>query len=382
VQLTIPSNSTAITTPKRERILALDLLRGFFMMAVIVDHIPWAPSLFYLLSGGAMLFASPAEGFFVISGMLVGYLYGPKILYQTRQVAKKIWKRAGLLYLLSVGFTLLFTVWAVLLPDERVPISLWNKDILGYFLNTFLLRYSYGWTDFLARYAVFMAIAPFILWFIAKGKWWIIALSSFLVWLILGRVELLLPFAAWQLLFIFGMIIGYYLPTLRKVWNIRITSKQRRTISRNLVITSLTSFILSVFFLVVLPYINTYIQNGVLDGIVQTVHSYSIYFDKATLGIGRIVLGSIWFGCLYFVVRTYETPINSFTKGVVELFGKNSLFIYGLHGFILFTLATIVHPIKSNNILVNTLIATLILTVIYFVAKYRHRIFARLHKVK
>lgn len=47
------------------------------MIAIIVDHIGWGPSLFHLLSGGGKLFASPAEGFFVISGILVGYIWTP-----------------------------------------------------------------------------------------------------------------------------------------------------------------------------------------------------------------------------------------------------------------------------------------------------------------
>lgn len=30
---------------KRKRILTLDLLRGMFMIAIIVDHLNWGPSL-------------------------------------------------------------------------------------------------------------------------------------------------------------------------------------------------------------------------------------------------------------------------------------------------------------------------------------------------
>jgi len=352
------------------------------MIAVIVDHIPWAPSLFFLFSGGGKLFASPAEGFFVISGMLVGYLYGPKILYQTRQIAVKIWKRAGLLYLMSVGFTILFTCWTLLLPEGRIPLDMWTRSVPSYLLNTFTLRYSYGWTDFLSRYALFMAIAPLALWLIAKNKWWVVAISSFLIWLLLGRIDLFMPFAAWQLLFGGGMIIGYYLPHLRKLWNTGISIKQRRTISYVLVYTTVITFSLSVLLLVILPYANSELQNGFIDTIVSTVQSYPHIFDKQTLGIGRLILGTIWFSCLYFFTRTYESKINTFTKGFVEIFGRNSLFIYGLHAFVLFVILTVIYPIHADNVFINTILSALTLVVIYFIAKYRHRIFARLHKVK
>lgn len=65
---------------KRPRILALDLLRGAFLVAIIVDHLHWGPSWFRLLSGGGKMFTSPAEGFFAISGILVGYIYGPRMV--------------------------------------------------------------------------------------------------------------------------------------------------------------------------------------------------------------------------------------------------------------------------------------------------------------
>lgn len=87
------------------------------MIAIIVDHIGWGPSLFHLLSGGGRLFASPAEGFFVISGILVGYIYGPRMVKSFKHAAVKLWKRAFLLYALSVVFTLIYTVIALRTGD-------------------------------------------------------------------------------------------------------------------------------------------------------------------------------------------------------------------------------------------------------------------------
>ncbi|RYZ86490.1 MAG: DUF1624 domain-containing protein, partial [Proteobacteria bacterium] len=157
---------------KRQRILALDLLRGLFLLIILADHLQWTPSLFFQFTTAYTgMVASAAEGFFVISGILVGYIYGPKILTSTKQTCMRIWKRGLLLYILAVGFTLLYTGWAALLPDgyprSSVPLAGSISDALTGALS---LTYSYGWADFLSRYAVFMFAAPFALWLIAKRK--------------------------------------------------------------------------------------------------------------------------------------------------------------------------------------------------------------------
>src|SRR5262245_56218398 len=60
----------ASPTP-RQRDRALDLLRGYLLCVILVDHIHWFPSLFEPLTGCGQLWASAAEGFLLISGFLV-----------------------------------------------------------------------------------------------------------------------------------------------------------------------------------------------------------------------------------------------------------------------------------------------------------------------
>src|SRR3954453_18188865 len=61
--------------PGGKRGLRLDLLRGFAVFAMVVDHIGGA-SWLYALSGGNRFFVSAAEGFVFISGVTVGIVYG------------------------------------------------------------------------------------------------------------------------------------------------------------------------------------------------------------------------------------------------------------------------------------------------------------------
>src|SRR4051794_8322784 len=57
-----------------KRDLRLDLLRGFAVFAMVVDHIGGV-SWFHLLSGGNRFFVSAAEVFVFISGLMVGLIY-------------------------------------------------------------------------------------------------------------------------------------------------------------------------------------------------------------------------------------------------------------------------------------------------------------------
>ena len=344
------------------------------MLAIIVDHVPWAPSLFFLVSGGGAVFASPAEGFFVISGILVGYLYGPKILTQTKATVKKLWKRAGLLYLLSIVFTLLYTAWALLLPDAKIPLPMWNKSIESFFFNLFTARYSYGWTDFLPRYAVFIFLAPAVLWIIAKGKWWFVAAASTLVWALLDQIEILMPFAAWQFLFVAGMILGHHLPTLSRVWNTKISTIHRGDITSALNVTTVYTFSVLIFSLIILPYINARFGLTIAAELTATVQQLSGYFDKQTLATGRVILGTIWFAALYLFIRSREARFNKVTLGILDTYGRNSLYVYGLHAFVLFGIATLFAPVRQEGLILNTVLTANVLALIYLLTKYRSSI--------
>src|SRR5256885_15717824 len=54
----------------------LDLLRGYCVVAMTVDHLD-APTWLYVFTGGNRFFVSAAEGFLFISGLGVGVVYRP-----------------------------------------------------------------------------------------------------------------------------------------------------------------------------------------------------------------------------------------------------------------------------------------------------------------
>ena len=73
-----PQDAAGVVRPAyitaQGRDLRIDLLRGFFVFAMIVDHVRGASPL-YLLTGGNRFFVSAAEGFILLSGLMAGLIY-------------------------------------------------------------------------------------------------------------------------------------------------------------------------------------------------------------------------------------------------------------------------------------------------------------------
>src|SRR5689334_7769683 len=66
--------ATASQTPQRKRLATLDLMRGYYVGVLAAIHLDYVPSLLGLVDGRGALLVSEAEGFFMISGLLVGML--------------------------------------------------------------------------------------------------------------------------------------------------------------------------------------------------------------------------------------------------------------------------------------------------------------------
>lgn len=354
------------TARKRDRIGTLDILRGLFLVVIAVDHFAWTPSLFIqILTERSLLFASAAEGFFAISGILVGYIYGPRILKTTKLIVFKIWKRALLLYCLSVGFTILYTVWYTLYPSyhflEFVPLS-----TPTFLVNTLTLQHTYGWADFLNRYAVFMFISPLALWLIAKGRWYVVAAVSFAIWLSVQSYGVQLVYTAWQLPFMGGVIIGYYLPAIESSVA-HISTRRRKVLTKILLSVGVSSYFLAITWLYLIMYAN-YIDFGFganfFNHLNVTWIALQGYFTRDHLAIGRVIIGTLWFWTLYVIIRKNEKTIDKHTKGVLTLLGKNSLFVYSLHAFLLYLIGSLLPHPNKDDIFINTLFGLCFITIL------------------
>lgn len=353
----------------RERILALDLLRGLFLIIITTSHIYWAPSLYTLIGGGGALPASAAEGFFAISGILVGYLYGPRILNSTKKITLKLWKRAAFLYILAVFFTFLYTVWALLEPGSSMYHSVYNRgDFFRFIFDTLTLQYAFGFADFLARYAVFMLFAPLAVWLIAKRKTWVVALTSFTIWLTFHNANNFPFLAAWQIVFMYGIILGYYLPHIES-WFKQLSKEARRAAFVAVTLVALTSYVASVIIFILGP-----AESLDLDSLLAIKYQLDPFFDKNHLPLARLLIGVVWLAALYLLFRRYEKQLSKYSLGILETLGRQSLFVYSIHSIVLFCIAVYFYPPPEASFIQNTFVTTVTIFIIYLAAYYRGHI--------
>src|SRR5262245_34559709 len=206
--------------PAGKRDLRLDLVRGFAVFAMVVDHVGGA-SWLYALSGGNRFFVSAAEGFVFISGVTVGIVYGGVAREQgVLPAIVELLRRAWLLYVVAVWLTLGFALAATVLDD---PIALpFAQAPARFIFEVVTLQRTFYLVDVLLVYLFAMVAATGALALLRRGGWWAVLLLSAATWLAFqlqpARVQLpwpiadnpVFPFAPWQLLFCAGLVLGYH----------------------------------------------------------------------------------------------------------------------------------------------------------------------------
>ncbi|MDQ3809879.1 MAG: OpgC domain-containing protein, partial [Chloroflexota bacterium] len=207
------------------RDLRVDLLRGFCIFAMVVDHFG-GQSWLYALTGGNRFYVSAAEGFIFISGFVMGLAYRRRRDRSGLVPAmSEALKRARTLYFATVALTLIFSV-LFLYTD----IQLWTGRDFGLGIDSLAeiavgaltLHYTYHGTDILAMYTLLVLVAPFILLLLSVGEWYWVLGTSWLWWLAYQlypeqaglpwyiRHGENFPIAAWQVLFVTGYVLGFF----------------------------------------------------------------------------------------------------------------------------------------------------------------------------
>lgn len=321
------------------RIASIDLIRGYFLFVILVDHFGRNFSVYDIFTGSGQQWVSAAEGFFFVSGLMIGLIRGRKMVDQPlRESTKKVLLRALQLYIWAVGLTVLFAASAQFFmgnPGLKVG-AFYNEPVWKFITYTLTLRYNYGWADFLNYYAIYLALSPIALWLLRAKRWYILLAISFFVWVLGNNVQL-----TWQLLFFAGATSGFYLPEIEGWFNSLKTSVKRRIY---IVFTTLgvSTIILSVLFNTIIDIAvrptNGFNPFGSWAFALHDFNTYFLasYFDKYGLGYGRLILFSIWFIMLYLLTRRYETFISKKLGWFLTTMGQNSLYVYVVHAVLLF----------------------------------------------
>ena len=216
-----------------KRDLRLDLLRGYCVVAMTVDHLD-APTWLYVFTGGNRFFVSAAEGFLFISGLVMGIVYRP--IAETRGLptaAVKALRRALFLYLVTVAATLGF-MWL----SGRLGLP-WatGVDLRDDWPRVLVLRRTFYLTDVLMLYTFLVGLAPLAFVMLRRGLTPLLLALSWGVWLAhqINPIDMPWPsedgafyyIAAWQALFFTALAIGWHrraltarLGHLMSVWSL------------------------------------------------------------------------------------------------------------------------------------------------------------------
>ncbi|UEM02910.1 OpgC domain-containing protein [Skermanella rosea] len=219
-----------------KRFAILDGLRGYFLVFMMLNHLPFQGELLLArINHSELGYVQDAQGFVFISGVIIG-------LYYTRMIAKgqtslmdaKILNRAYELYVYAVIVLAVVLFLAVLVPNSR---PLWGHFMWEMYqtptltgVSAFLLLYQPTFMDILPQYIVYLVASPLLLRWVARGYWREVLGASVLLWLMV-QLGLHLPAIriveetvgayapgfvlrghfnplGWQVVFVTGLLLG------------------------------------------------------------------------------------------------------------------------------------------------------------------------------
>ena len=316
-----PAGAWHYTGDKRD--LRLDFLRGFAVLAMVIDHIGGERSWLYAITGGDRFFISVAEVFVFISGLLMGCIYADVIARQGLGAAlMKCLRRAWTLYLLTVTLTLCFA-------GLLLELGLWWAPEMtaaawpDFIMSILTLHRTFYMTDILLLYTLLLLAAVPGLFFLAHGYYKSVLACAWGLWALwqLAPQYAQFPwpiagnnvfnFPAWQVLFITALVIGYYRQQLAR----RVTCLFAR---RVLILSS--ALVVGTLILYVYQPLGT--DNAVL---------VDRLFGKADLRPGRLLVFASFFSFALVLLTVAWQPLSRALNWLFLPLGQNALTAYTLH---------------------------------------------------
>ncbi len=353
------------------RIIELDLLRGFFIIVIILDHLQFWPSPFQYLTGQGRLWASAAEGFFIISGLLIGYLRAYKGTHTPlKEISMKLWQRAGLLWLWAVIITIIVLGLSLTLPGTMallpaLPTPEQASSLPTLLLNIITLNYTSDWIYFLRLYAIMLAVTPLFLWLLRKRHtltFIALSLGTYLISLAFGIDETGMQ---WQILFFGAALIGWKLEIIL-AW-LRQHPRTRKAVIITLISGTLASMALSYFMVHGWSYVESPATSISRETYISIRTNVDPIFSNEPLVLSRILLSFFWFGGLLALVHVIKKPLEHWLGWLLLTFGQASLTAYCLQAVVLVFVVKLVQ--LSGGFWVNTLASSLVLLLIWGLMK-------------
>ena len=357
---TVPATTAAPAAPRR-RLVTLDLMRGYYVGVLAAIHLDYVPSLLGLVDGRGALLVSEAEGFFMISGLLVGLLRRRDLeRYGLRRMTLSSWKRGLQLYVVAVPLTLLFTVIGRAAVDHgssKVKVGLdasssWPRLIY----NALTFHYTYGWADFLTYYVPMFLVAPLAVWLLSKRLWPLILVLAYVGFWLPSHYDVAYyaPFLQWGVYFFIGCAAGYHWNDLRALMA-RLSPRWSTLIRFVLIAATVATYAVGLLLLY-------------KPGLVSSAGMYYHLFQNNRLGLLRPFAAVVSVAGTYLVIRRFEEPISRTIGKILIPFGRNSLYVYVAQSFVVFLAPFAFGP---HDFVINTLFDAAVIAIMYLGVRTR-----------
>ena len=375
----------------------VDLLRGVAIVFVVVDHLG-LNSIFQLFTQEAIGFVSGAELFVLLSGLVLGMVYGPRAKDRLGEVVGRTSRRAGKLY------TTALVVTAAVFVISLVPQI--NADTLTTFTDqgtgaaghdaagrtydlyagmrgllqfpvppavipsVLLLQFGPWQFNVMGLYVVMLLLSPLVLLAVARGKAAWVLLATFALYVVgsVFRFRILpsqfedsFPLLVWQVLFIVGLVAGTYRQRI-VAW----LTTHRWVVAVCVGITLVFA---------IASWANPYLPNQ-LDYRLALLPDatyrglYDQYFDRTFLGPGRLLNVLTLVVTVFALLTVYWKPVERTVGRLLVPLGRATLYVFIVHVALIAVVANIPW-LQSGNMLVNSLAYVVILALLWVMVRKR-----------
>lgn len=372
------------------RDLRIDFIRGVVMFLLVVVHIEFF-SAYSLVAWERVGLVSGAEGFVILSGFVVGMVFGARI--QQRgfgAAAGGLVDRALQLYRVNLfvivsiallrAWSLADTTAVTTFTDQAAHLTYslyWVPDapLANKIADVVLLRSGPHQMQILGLYVALLVFSPIALWLLSIRRTGVLLLISAVLyirnWAFPGPVttaqfENAFPLLTWQFIYVLGMTAGFHRARVKAFMQ----TGRGRAVFAGAVLVAAAMFVWAQ--MTPNPLLPSWARLSLVPPDLFW-HIRDRWFDKNTLGVGRIVN---YFALLiigYAVLTRYWTPIARALGWFFVPIGQASLYVFIVHVFIVLLVSNIA-PFGLDGpqpVLLHTLLHTLALVTLWLMVRYQ-----------
>ena len=374
------------------RDLKIDIIRGLAMVSLVTTHIEFF-SLYNLIFWERIGVVSGAEGFVLLSGLVIGMVYKRHIAELGWDAA--IWKllrRAAQLWRVNVA--VIFSVALLnrmpymhvseimtfidrgetnqvylLFPEPGTPPHIWIMKAL-------LLQIGPHQFQILGMYVFFLAFSPLSLYLMSKNKTLLLLTASWTIYFFNWwkpsmptgcQFEWAFPLLTWQLLYFHGQALGYHRQMVFDFF------RSRKGHVALVFIVGL--FLAFMFWAQNAPdaLIPSWIRPHYISAAFYEKY-YNAYMQKGPLGIARVFDSGCVLVVLYLLLSRFWQPIHRAVGWFLEPIGQSSLYVYILHVYFVALVSNILpfgYALGNPHFWLHTLACTLVLACLWTMVRYR-----------